>query len=49
MATSNLPKNLDSALERRFLQKIYFDSPDSGTRTLIWKDNLRVFLKSETI
>lgn len=40
MATSNLPKNLDKAFERRFLEKIYYDNPDSKTRSLIWKDNL---------
>ena len=40
IATTNLPKNIDKAFERRFLYKIYFDKPDSLTRSLIWKDNL---------
>lgn len=40
IATTNLPKNLDKAFERRFLQKIYFEKPDSLTRSFIWKDNL---------
>ena len=40
LSTSNLPKNLDKAFERRFLYKIYFDHPDANTRSLIWKEKL---------
>lgn len=40
MASTNLPKNLDKAFDRRFLYKMYFESPNSETRFHIWKDKL---------
>ncbi len=36
IATTNLTNNLDSAFERRFLYKIYFDKPTVATRKQIW-------------
>ena len=36
IATTNLTQNLDSAFERRFLYKIYFDRPDVSVREKIW-------------
>ena len=47
ICTTNLPKNLDKAFERRFLYKIYFDKPDSLTQSLIWKDNLPLLAENE--
>ena len=36
IATTNLTNNLDSAFERRFLYKVYFDKPTVATRKQIW-------------
>ncbi len=36
IATTNLTNNLDSAFERRFLYKIFFDKPTVATRKEIW-------------
>ena len=47
ICTTNLPKNLDRAFERRFLHKIFFDKPNSLTRSLIWKDNLTFLTENE--
>lgn len=47
LSSSNLPKNLDKAFERRFLYKIYFDHPDANTRSLIWKEKLPQLSDSE--
>lgn len=40
MASTNLPKNLDKAFDRRFLYKIHFEKPNFETSFLIWKDKL---------
>jgi|SRR5271157_2057780 len=32
---------------QNFLHKIYFDKPDSSTRSLIWKDNLSLLTANE--
>lgn len=40
MATTNLPGNLDSAFERRFLFKIEFKKPNDQVRTKIWQSKL---------
>ena len=37
IATTNLTENLDSAFERRFLDKIRFDKPDATVRGKIWQ------------
>jgi len=47
MATTNLTKNLDKAFERRFLYKIYFEKPDTQTKSLIWKDKIPVLTDDE--
>ena len=37
VATSNLPKRMDAAYDRRFLFKIEITNPDVKTRSLIWR------------
>lgn len=37
VATTNLPKQLDPAFDRRFLYKLYFDKPTQAARLQIWK------------
>lgn len=44
--TTNLTKNLDPAFERRFLYKIFFDKPESQTRSFIWRSKIP-FLNDE--
>lgn len=39
-ATTNLASNLDDAMDRRFLVKIEFHTPDEKTRKKIWKSKL---------
>ena len=36
IATTNLTENLDTAFERRFLYKIYFEKPDATVRKSLW-------------
>lgn len=38
--TTNLSSNLDDAIDRRFLMKIEFHTPDEETRRKIWKSKL---------
>lgn len=40
LATTNLASNLDEAMDRRFLVKIQFHTPDENTRKKIWKSKL---------
>lgn len=40
LATTNLASNLDDAMDRRFLVKIQFHTPDENTRKKIWKSKL---------
>lgn len=40
LATTNLASNLDDAMDRRFLLKIQFHTPDENTRRKIWKSKL---------
>lgn len=40
LATTNLASNLDDAMDRRFLIKIQFHTPDENTRRKIWKSKL---------
>ena len=40
LATTNLASNLDEAMDRRFLVKIQFHTPDESTRRKIWKSKL---------
>lgn len=40
LATTNLASNLDDAMDRRFLVKIQFNTPDENTRKKIWKSKL---------
>lgn len=40
IATTNLEGNLDSAFERRFLYKIYFEKPSIKVRAKIWQSML---------
>jgi len=40
IGTTNLPKNLDPSFERRFLYKIFFEKPDSQSKSLIWKSKI---------
>ncbi len=40
LATTNLASNLDDAMDRRFLVKIEFHTPDENTRRKIWKSKL---------
>lgn len=40
LATTNLADNLDEAMDRRFLIKIEFHTPDENTRKKIWKSKL---------
>ena len=47
LATTNLTCNLDSAFERRFLYKIFFDKPEKETRFMIWKDKLPILSDDE--
>lgn len=47
IATTNLTCNLDSAFERRFLYKIFFDKPEKETRFMIWKDKLPILSDDE--
>lgn len=48
ICTTNLPMNLDKSFDRRFLFKIYFNKPDSVTRSHIWKDKLPVLEEKQT-
>ena len=36
ICTTNIPRNMDEAFERRFLYKIEFHNPDESTRREIW-------------
>jgi AAA+ superfamily predicted ATPase len=47
LATTNLTKNLDKAFERRFLYKIFFEKPDTHTKSLIWKDKIPMLSEDE--
>jgi len=47
VATTNLAKNFDKALERRILYKIYFEKPDTQTKSLIWKDKIPMLSEEE--
>lgn len=40
LATTNLASNLDDAMDRRFLVKIEFNTPNEDTRRKIWKSKL---------
>lgn len=40
IVTTNLSSNLDDAMDRRFLMKIEFHTPDEETRKRIWKSKL---------
>lgn len=40
LATTNLASNLDEAMDRRFLVKIQFHTPDENTRKKIWKSKM---------
>jgi SpoVK/Ycf46/Vps4 family AAA+-type ATPase len=49
IATTNLTKNLDKAFERRFLYKIFFEKPDTHTKSLIWKDKIPMLSEQECL
>lgn len=48
ICTTNLPMNLDKSFDRRFLFKIYFNKPNSVTRSHIWKDKLPILTETQT-
>ncbi|MBW1618534.1 MULTISPECIES: ATP-binding protein [Empedobacter] len=45
MATTNLATNLDTAFERRFLYKIFFDQPKESIKAKIWKSKFPYLTK----
>lgn len=47
IATTNIPDNLDSAFERRFLFKLKFEKPELKTRTAIWKNRVTSLTEAE--
>lgn len=47
IATTNIPDNLDSAFERRFLFKLEFEKPELRTRIEIWKNRVMSLKETE--
>lgn len=47
IATTNIPDNLDTAFERRFLFKLKFEKPELKTRITIWKNRVPFLNETE--
>jgi hypothetical protein len=49
IATTNLTKNFDKSFERRLLYKIFFEKPETYTKSLIWKDKIPMLSEDECL
>ena len=49
IATTNLSQNFDSAFERRFIFKVYFEKPTPEVASHIWQSMLPMLTENEAL